>query len=66
MRDRKTFTPAATADMAEQALRAAVAEHGLTGTLADVIDAALAAAYENGADAGYHHALTVHHIPSDD
>lgn len=43
-----------------------VAKHGLTGTLEDAIQDALAAAYEWGQQAGYDRALTAHHIPSDD
>lgn len=66
MNHRQTLSAAAAADIAEQVLREAIAEHGLTDTLEDVLDSALATAYEWGVQAGYEHALTVHHIPSDD
>jgi hypothetical protein len=74
MPERQTVSAAVTADIAEQALREIVAKHGLTGTLEDAIQTALAAAYEWGADAGYRlgleqgydFALVQNHIPADD
>jgi hypothetical protein len=69
-----TASAAVNADIAEQVLREIVAKHGLTGTLEDANQTALAAAYEWGADAGYRlgleqgydFALVQHHIPADD
>ena len=66
MTSRQTHSAAVTADIAEQVLREMVAKHGLTGTLEDAIQTALAAAYEWGQQAGYDRALTLHHISTDD
>lgn len=60
MADLQPLSPAAKADIAAEALYHAIAQHGLMGTLTDLVDNALTSFYDWGRDEGYRQ----HHIAS--